>query len=362
MDVSEPTAYIDKKSRVSSSSSSSSSSSAAPDALYTLTCKWKKERISIPVYPTTTLGCLKEVLEVATAVPASGQKLVGVSKSVTDDTLISTVTVKKNTFSMIGTPLHSSFKDRELDASVVDDIAADFSYTVEEVTEVATNPKHLKKMEKSIKELKINVINPLREGKKLLVLDLDYTLFDMKSKADNFMQLKRPYTDSFLTAMYTHYDLIIWSQTSWKWLEIKLTELGLLQHPNYKFSFVLDKSCMFRVESMRKGKLRKHAVKCLELIYRNFPQFNAHNTVHVDDVSRNFVMNAQSGFKIVPFKNAHETRATDRELIPIAQYLTLIATTVNDFRTVDHGQWQRYLADHGHKLQAASDQWDAKNN
>jgi len=52
-------------------------------------------------------------------------------------------------------------------------------------------------------------------------------------------------------------DIVFWSQTSWKWslfsssgcsthlfrLEIKLTELGILLHPDYRVCFVLDKSC-----------------------------------------------------------------------------------------------------------------------
>ena len=46
--------------------------------------------------------------------------------------------------------------------------------------------------------------------------------------------MKRPYTDAFLTAVYAHYDLCIWSQTSWRWLELKLTEMGFLSNPNYR--------------------------------------------------------------------------------------------------------------------------------
>lgn len=36
-------------------------------------------------------------------------------------------------------------------------------------------------------QTEITLIHPLRENKKLLVLDLDYTLFDMKSTADNLL-------------------------------------------------------------------------------------------------------------------------------------------------------------------------------
>ena len=50
------------------------------------------------------------------------------------------------------------------------------------------------------------------------VLDLDYTLFDMKTRAEDFMTLKRPGTDELLTAVYPKYDIVIWSQTSWRYM------------------------------------------------------------------------------------------------------------------------------------------------
>nr|GEV86370.1 At4G06599-like protein [Tanacetum cinerariifolium] len=43
--------------------------------------------------------------------------------------------------------------------------------------------------------------NKQKEGKKLLVLDIDYTLFDHRSTAEN-PQLMRPYLHEFLTAAY----------------------------------------------------------------------------------------------------------------------------------------------------------------
>ena len=51
----------------------------------------------------------------------------------------------------------------------------------------------------------------------------------------------------FLSALYPYYDLAIWSQTGWRWLELKVTELGMMNSPNYKICFVLDKSNMFKV-------------------------------------------------------------------------------------------------------------------
>lgn len=44
----------------------------------------------------------------------------------------------------------------------------------------------------SFVELQIELKNPCREGKKLLVLDIDYTLFDHRSTAENPLELMRP--------------------------------------------------------------------------------------------------------------------------------------------------------------------------
>lgn len=68
----------------------------------------------------------------------------------------------------------------------------------------------------------MKVLNPPREGKKLLVLDIDYTIFDLGSSAERPEELARPYLHEFMTACYEHFDLIIWSATSMKWVEVKM--------------------------------------------------------------------------------------------------------------------------------------------
>ena len=136
--------------------------------------------------------------------------------------------------------------------------------------------------------------------KPLLVLDLDHTLLDFSARTlrenahsehsigtdDDTVanHLKRPYMDEFLTWTYKYYDLVIWSQTSWRWLEIKLTELGMISHPGYKICFVLDKSSMFKIVSRRrvgggkKEKVVEHSVKPLQIIWSKFSQWGSHNT------------------------------------------------------------------------------------
>lgn len=43
---------------------------------------------------------------------------------------------------------------------------------------------YLAKINKRVKDYKINMISEPRQGKKLLVLDIDYTLFDHRSVAE----------------------------------------------------------------------------------------------------------------------------------------------------------------------------------
>jgi len=62
-------------------------------------------------------------------------------------------------------------------------------------------------------------------------LDLDYTILDCKLWNDqtrSTQEFARPYLAEFLEAVYPYYDVVIWSQTSWRWLENKLIELGMI--------------------------------------------------------------------------------------------------------------------------------------
>jgi len=59
---------------------------------------------------------------------------------------------------------------------------------------------------------------------------------------------------------------------------------------------VLDKESMFKVKSYRKEKARvlEHEVKPLQLIWSLLPQYNHTNTLHIDDLGRNFAMNPKN--------------------------------------------------------------------
>ncbi|RUS15143.1 HAD-like domain-containing protein [Endogone sp. FLAS-F59071] len=310
---------------------------------------WNNSKYPLQVPEDETVATLKETLATLTNVPPKRQKLLGFVKGKLpdDSAVLSTLSLKPKPnsitidFLMMGTPDANLFKDPDqVDLpDVVNDL--DFDYFPEEHSYM-DEAKVKKKLRDTIAKTQINLINPLRDGKRLLVMDLDYTLFDCKSTVNNITELMRPGMHSFLTAAYEHYDIVIWSQTSWRALEAKITELGILTHQDYKIAFVLDITSMISITTRRDGKDYRHQVKPLDLIWTKYPErYSAANTIHVDDLSRNFALNPDSGLKISAFKNAPVSRQTDRELFFVARYLLLIAE-VPDFKSLNHKKWKAY--------------------
>lgn len=313
----------------------------------------REKNYAITLTENNTIADLKQLLYSLTKVQPKMQKLVAIkpkskgTKIDEESKLCDLKWKKNNTFMMVGNPEEDMFVDPESPSDVLDDL--DYDYRPDD-DEVATDDENMKKLQKAIESTKINYINQPRQGKSLLVLDIDYTIFDMKSAADNFDQLKRPFTDFLLQTLYPHYDICFWSQTSWKWIEIKLTELGILSNPNYKVLFALDKKAMFTVSSKdRHGKMYKHQVKALQLIWDKLPKMYSHkNTIHIDDLGRNFAMNPASGLKIKAYKNAHKNIKTDQELAFLTRYLLLIKDM--DMSKLNHSNWKEYLKENAHKL------------
>lgn len=69
-----------------------------------------------------------------------------------------------------------------------------------------------------------------------------------------------------LKAVSPYYDIVFWSQTSWRYLESKLVELQILGQdaPDYPVVFTLDRTPMFSVYSIRHDKPFKHEVCSLK--------------------------------------------------------------------------------------------------
>ena len=82
-------------------------------------------------------------------------------------------------------------------------------------------------------------------------------------------------------------------------------------------------------------------MKPLAVVWGKYPHYGPGNTVMFDDLRRNFLMNPQNGLRIRPFRNAHEARHTDQELLKLAAYLRDIAS-LTDLSRLRHSKWEAY--------------------
>uniref|UniRef100_A0A2N9HQH9 protein-serine/threonine phosphatase n=1 Tax=Fagus sylvatica TaxID=28930 RepID=A0A2N9HQH9_FAGSY len=351
---------------MAASASGSIASSSVTEEELTLIVKWSGKEYTVRVCGDDSVGELKRRICEFTTVLPKRQKLlypkVISSKLADDSVLISQLPLKSSLkMTMIGT-VEDDLIMEQVDAPEVVD---DFELGNEEAVEVQISDKDVnkKKLRKRIDQYKIDLKNPCREGKKLLVLDIDYTLFDHRSTAENPLELMRPYLHEFLTAAYAEYDIMIWSATSIKWVEIKMGQLGVLSNPNYKITALLDHLAMITVQSDSRGIFD---CKPLGLIWAKFPEdwdplecllawhltrpastrkfYSSKNTIMFDDLRRNFVMNPQNGLVIKPFKKAHASRDSDQELVKLTQYLLAIAE-LDDLSTLNHNHWERFTED-----------------
>ncbi|KAI3445612.1 hypothetical protein Pfo_002277 [Paulownia fortunei] len=326
-------------SETSSSSASALAASPLTEEELTLTVKWSGKEYIVRVCGDDTVGELKRRICEATNVLPKRQKLlypkVG-SKLVDDSLLLSQIPLKASLkMTMIGTVEDDIIVDPVESPEIIDD----FELGQDEAMDIKDKEVNKQKLRRRIEQYKIELRNPCRKGKKLLVLDIDYTLFDHRSPAENPIELMRPYLHEFLSAVYAEYDIMIWSATNMKWVELKMGQLGVLNNPNYKITALLDHLAMITVLSDTRGVFD---CKPLGLIWAHFPEYySAKNTIMFDDLRRNFVMNPQNGLTIKPFKRAHANRNSDQELVRLTQYLLAIAE-LNDLSALDHKNWESF--------------------
>ncbi|THV07809.1 HAD IIID h [Dendrothele bispora CBS 962.96] len=314
----------------------------------TLHFTWSGKSFTLRIADTDRVLDLKTSLYEQTKVPPERQKILGLVKGKLppDQGTIADLKLSPGKkFTLLGTPEGDEIKDPSQLLNlpdIVNDLDVDFSKDAT-VAAYQSDLRNKRKVKEMTDKLQVNIIHPLREGKKLLVLDIDYTILDTKPLTSGSLppsECARPKLHEFLEEIYPYYDICIWSQTSWVWLETKLVELGMVGS-DAKYQVFLDKTSMFTVFTEREGKPWQHSVKALQIIWNHFPQFNSTNTIHVDDLSRNFALNPGSGLKIHAFKNAHTQQAmADRELEKLGKYLVWLAREKEDFASVRHKDWK----------------------
>lgn len=308
--------------------------------------KWNGKEIPFDLGPEDTIETLKHKLQEETMVQMKRQKLLGLKtkagKPAQDNVKISDLALKPGTkVMMMGTPeavIQQTAAEAEKAPEIQDDL--DLTPEAEQQLALENRPEIQEKLARRIASVNVEVLHPPREGKKCLVLDIDYTLFDLDSNAERPEELARPYLHEFLTAAYPYYDIIIWSATGKKWVDVKMKELGVSTHEAYKLTCMLDYSSMLTVHTEKYGVFD---CKPLAFIWAKFPDhYNSTNTIMFDDLRRNYILNRQNGLVIRPYRKAHLNRHTDQELKYLTRYLLAIAD-LRDLSHLDHRSWEQYI-------------------
>lgn len=342
----------------------------------------------------STIEDLQNLVHSLTKVKPEHQKLFGFKfKNAQTDTISSCKIKPKSKLMMMGSVMEDIEKieaGRPDDLPEVIDDFDDGTYEGAEFKNFATDPIYLNKIQKKVDTYKVKIFNKPRPGSKLLVLDIDYTLFDHLTPAESASELIRPYLHEFLTRAYSKgYDIIIWSATNMKWIEAKMKIMGVEDNPNYKIVCYYCHLAMIQVYLEDKGLKRvkplasiwdkmgpedlekqendsstsastiksqtEKALKTFELNMRpndyekaphDGPNFNffysPKNTIMFDDVQRNFIMNPQNGLRIKPYRKANEHRDTDNQLAKLSDYLEAIFDE-EDFSKLDMNDWKNYM-------------------
>uniref|UniRef100_A0A8D8QF88 Ubiquitin-like domain-containing CTD phosphatase 1 n=1 Tax=Cacopsylla melanoneura TaxID=428564 RepID=A0A8D8QF88_9HEMI len=307
-----------------------------------LTIKWNSKEYKICLSKSHSVLELKQEIHKQTGVKSERQKILNLKhagKPPSDEVKLSETNVTEGFKLMVMGSLEESIQEASSKPVGIPEIVDDFDIEEDQVA-IENKDIYLDKIKKRIKDYQINVLNEPRPGKKLLVLDIDYTLFDHRSAAEQGYELMRPFLHEFLTSAYKHYDIAIWSATSMKWIEEKMKLLGVTVNPNYKIVFYVDCSAMISVHLPKYGVVE---VKPLGVIWGKFSSsYSPQNTIMFDDIRRNFLMNPRNGLRIRPFREAHLNRGSDRELKRLARYLDEIAS-LDDLTALNHRNWEKYL-------------------
>lgn len=307
--------------------------------------KQGKVKFDFDVPVSSTVLDVKVRLFADSGVRPERQKLLGLPKSCTDATVLSSVPPKPAGYALLlmGSTQEQldSVQDSEEQLKLRDSVEDDLDLPDDAFVPPESRGEYLALIEKRIKSHAPKVLNPFVAGKKVLVLDIDYTLFDHRSVAERPHQLMRPYLHEFLTAVYPHYNIVIWSATGMSWIELKMRELGVTSNPAYSICCFMDRSAMIQVEAPKYGRF---VTKPLGVLWGQQPEFASPvNTIMFDDLSRNFIMNPECGLKIRPCRDLPMSDYSDPELLNLTQYLIAIKD-LDTFVGLEHGRWERYLA------------------
>jgi ubiquitin-like domain-containing CTD phosphatase 1 len=308
---------------------------------------FKGEKHMFALSDDATVGFLKEVIQERLSVSIASQKLLGLSKNpVADTNALCVLPLKRpHKVMLMGTRDIEllAAKEAALAAAESDGIVNDLEDCADEdegAPEIHDNPQYHALIEKRITSYKPVMLEGFRPDTKTLVLDIDYTLLDHITVTDHPSKMMRPFLHEFLAIAYhSGWDIVIWSATNMRWIEVKMRETGISTSPDFKIAAFVDVGAMIRVK--RHDKYVN--VKPLGVVWGIFAEHcRKETTIMFDDLRRNFLMNPRHGLRISACHDLPHTRATDSTLENLSKYLYSIKD-LPSFDSLNHRHWQERI-------------------
>jgi ubiquitin-like domain-containing CTD phosphatase 1 len=195
-----------------------------PNVAMDLVVRFASQEFSLHCGDDQTVGGLKLRLQALTKVEAGRQKLVGLPPKAADASLLCDLKGLKPKLMLIGTPSEAASAAAAAEAAGVAASAAvadDLDLAADDLksgVRLHEDPVYIERVNNRAAKYEPLRLQEPRGGavSRLLVLDVDYTLFDHRSPAEKPMDLARPHLHEFLAAAYQLYEIIIWSATSMK--------------------------------------------------------------------------------------------------------------------------------------------------
>jgi ubiquitin-like domain-containing CTD phosphatase 1 len=158
------------------------------DKKYKLIAKHKGKQIPIELSSKSTVLDLKrKIAEICNILPKR-QKLMGLCKTkiTSDSTTLEELQVAPNaTFLLVGTE-ESQVRQVRTEPKNLPHVIDDFDFIPQE-DQVKMTTEIKQKLKKRLETVHVHLITKPREGKKLCVIDIDYTIFDCKTRTGNVM-------------------------------------------------------------------------------------------------------------------------------------------------------------------------------
>lgn len=302
--------------------------------------KFNEDEFELTLDPESLVLDLKMEIEGRTRVLAEQQKLLGLrvrGKNASDECALKDIRLKKrHKLILMGTPADEWEEVERPDD--LPEVVNDLEQMQPGQLPIHQLPENLAKLQHRLNNYKLFMLEGPRAGKKCLVLDIDYTIYHLGAVVETSIELMRPHLLEFLTKAYEHYDLVIWSANSYKWIKVKMEEMKVFNNPNFKISCCLDHGAMIGLHSKERGLF---SCKPLQVLWHNIQEYTPENTIMFDDLRRNFVMNPQQGLRIKVFRGD----PTDNELLRLLEYLELIAE-LDSLASLRHSRWENYVLEH----------------